>query len=275
MSETGLITSFSTLLASAVHYDQSTSVVLPPDWLQGRSTFGGLTAALSIAAAQQVARIPSTFRSAQFAFTGPVSGTVELQVEVLRRGRSSAYVAVDVICDHRLSGRAMILFAEDRPSAHRHVARDMPAVPLPDECPDFFVPPSSAPTFSHHFEARRALGSSLFSSASEPLLQVWVRHRDTDPGPSPPMARLVALADVVPPPVLALTHEFAPVSTMTWSIDVVLPEEGRASLDGRGWHLLTCRSDAVSDGYSSQEMTVWRPDGTRVLTGRQLVAAFF
>jgi hypothetical protein len=129
---------------------------------------------------------------------------------------------------------------------------------------------------SSHFEARHALGSTLFSGASDPAFNVWMRHRDSVLAPGPRLARRVALADVVPTPALALTHQIAPVSTMTWSIDMVLPDEGRDDLiDGRGWHLLTSRTDAISNGYSSQQMTVWRAGGTQVLSGRQVVAFLY
>jgi acyl-CoA thioesterase len=268
------MTGISQLLSSVVPHESGDSVVVPPDWLQGRTTFGGITAALSIASALSKRALPP-LRSAQFAFMGPVEGSVELVPQELRVGRSSAYVGVDVTCDSRLSARSLLLFAEGRESRHRSVPCDMPSVPPPEDCPDFFDSPD-APKFSAHFEARLALGSPMLSGASEPSYHVWVRHRDEDTTEVPAMTRLIALADVLPPPILALADVAAPVSTMTWSIDVVLPaDSAQDALDGRGWHLLGSHAEAMADGYSAQAMHVWRPDGTRVLTGRQVVAAFF
>lgn len=208
------MTPFSALLASVVPGEAGSSAVVPPDWMQGRSTFGGLTAAISLAAARERAMDPPPLRSAQFAFTGPVDGAVHLETEVLRRGRSSVFVGVDAVCDHRLSARALFLFAEGRESSVQQVQHDMPDVPSPDECPDFFEKPG-APEFTRHFEARLALGSPLLSGASDPSFHGWVRHCDTGAAGLPPMTRLIALADVLPPPVLALPTEMSPISTMT------------------------------------------------------------
>lgn len=269
------MTLFSLLLSGMVHEDRGSSVVVPPDWMQGRSTFGGLTAALCVAAARERVTDPPPLRSAQFAFTGPVGGKVSFENELLRRGGSSVFMGVDVVCEQRLSARALLLFAAGRDSVHRHVPRGMPDVAPPEDCPDFFGQPG-APQFTRHFEARLALGSPILSGATDLSFHVWMRHRGDSLTAEPPMARLLALSDALPPPVLALPVAFAPVSTMTWSIDVVLPDDGRDDLlDGQGWHLLSSRSDAVADGYSSQEMNVWRADGTRILAGRQVVAAFF
>jgi len=269
------MTGISQLLSSLASNGDGSAVVVPPDWLQGRTTFGGLTAALSLAAAYRKLGALPPLRSAQFAFTGPVEGEVQLSTDVLRQGRSSAYVGVDASAGGKHAARSLLLFSAGRPSAHRHVPGDMPSVPPPDACPDFFDSPH-APQFAAHFEARLAHGSSLVSGASEPSYHVWVRHRDDDAADAPPATRLVALADALPPPVLALANEPAPVSTMTWSVDIVVPDDaGTGLLDGRGWHLLGSAAEAIADGYSAQAMHIWRPDGTRILSGHQVVAAFF
>lgn len=244
---------------------------VPADWLQGRTTFGGLTAALSIAAArQQDASLPP-LRSAQFAFVGPVEGAVRMLPTVLRRGRSSAYVSVDVVSEGGLAARSLLLFAAGREASHRLLPGGMPVVPAPEACPDFFGA-AGAPAFTQHFEARFAGGSTLLSGADMADFRVWVRHRSDRA--APPTTRLVALGDALPPAILSMASSIAPVSTMTWSIDLALPDDPGTALDGQGWHLMESRADAIADGYSSQAMSVWRPDGVRVLAGRQVVAAF-
>ena len=269
------MTPISHLLSSLQPNERGHAAFVPSDWLQGRTTFGGLTAALSIASAHQMVADLPPLHSAQFAFTGPVEGNVQFIPEVVRKGRSSAYVGVDAFADGKHAARSFLLFSAGRPSNHRQIPQGMPAVPPPASCPDFFGS-EGAPQFAAHFDARLARGSALLAGASDPSYYVWVRHRDDAGQDVPAMSRLIALADALPPPVLALASVLAPVSTMTWSVDVVLPEDGpEDALDGRGWHLLGSEADAIADGYSSQAMHVWRPDGTRVLAGRQVVAAFF
>lgn len=244
---------------------------VPGDWLQGRTTFGGLTAALSIASAQRQEPGLPPLRSAQFAFVGPVEGAVRMLPTVLRRGRSSAYVSVDVVGEGGLAARSLLLFAAGRDASHRLLPGGMPSVPAPEACPDFFDGPG-APAFTRHFEARFAGGGRLLSGAGHADFRVWVRHRSDRE--APPTTRLVALGDALPPAILSMASSIAPVSTMTWSIDLAVPDDLASALDGRGWHLMESRADAIADGYSSQAMSVWRPDGVRVLAGRQVVAAF-
>jgi acyl-CoA thioesterase len=61
----------------------------------------------------------------------------------------------------------------------------------------------------------------------------------------------------------------APISTMTWTIDVAhVPE----SADG--WSLLWAGSEQASEGYSLQNMGMWTQSGDLVAVGRQAIAIF-
>ena len=71
---------------------------IPSDWLQGRTTYGGLSAALCHQAGRAFSR-DMPLRSAQIAFVGPTGGDVTLRAETLRAGKSSTYVGVDLLGD--------------------------------------------------------------------------------------------------------------------------------------------------------------------------------
>jgi len=81
---------------------------------------------------------------------------------------------------------------------------------------------------------------------------------------------LVALADAVPSPALVLFPEFAPFSTMTWSLDLTAANPTSAS----GWWLLDSTIDAADGGYASQDMSLWNDAGELVARARQMVAVF-
>jgi hypothetical protein len=69
---------------------------------------------------------------------------------------------------------------------------------------------------------------------------------------------------------MALFTRFGPISTMTWSLDVVgLPRE-----DDDGWRLLRSRAETIADGYSTQEMMLWDAGGRPLILARQNVAVF-
>ena len=239
------------------------------DWLQGRTTYGGLSASLCVEAARRSFGQFAPLRSAQFLFIGPVAGRVRMWPKLIRRGKSSVIVAVELQGEAGLAAQASLVFAVSRPSKYRYAGLSIPEVAAPADCPDFFGG-TWAPDFApHHFEARRAGGSALISAASDPDFLVWARHRDSDADGS--MAALVALADVLPPPALSLVESPAPLSTMTWMLDFLSGEDME---DPGNWRLLRSRAESVRDGYSTQSMAVWSMDGKLLLAGRQHVAVF-
>jgi acyl-CoA thioesterase len=62
----------------------------PSSWLQGRTTYGGLSAALSLQAVLKLAQseLPP-LRAAQFSFVGPVASDITFDSKVLRQGKSA------------------------------------------------------------------------------------------------------------------------------------------------------------------------------------------
>ena len=77
---------FTTLMRSGKQTgDHAMSFHVPETWMQGRTTYGGLTAALCLQAAMPTSG-GRQIRSAQVAFVGPVSGDVECTATLLREG---------------------------------------------------------------------------------------------------------------------------------------------------------------------------------------------
>lgn len=79
---------FSDLIDTVRH--QPDAVTIPPEWGQGRASFGGLVAALQYEAMR--ARVPADrpVRSLAITFVGPVAPDVPVsfQVDVLREGKA-------------------------------------------------------------------------------------------------------------------------------------------------------------------------------------------
>jgi len=142
----------------------------------------------------------------------------------------------------------------------------MPSVEPPNALPDFFSE-SFAPRFAGHFEARIAGGALPVSGAAKPEYLAWLRHRD----PSAPndITSLIALGDAMPPAALAMFAKFAPISTITWFVDVFSDR-----ISGAGWHLMQVEAETIGDGYSSQRMVLWDTTGAPVLIARQNIAIF-
>ncbi|HTZ70918.1 MAG TPA: thioesterase family protein [Acetobacteraceae bacterium] len=237
---------------------------VPDAWRQGRTTYGGLSAALCVAGVLRNHAAVPPLRAAHFTFLGPAAGALRIQSSLLRQGKNSVFVAADLHGEAGVATRATLAFGNARESRTSFAALPAPAVPPPDGCP-LFAPGRDKPRFASQFEIRVA------RRTSEPDFLMWVRHND-------PLARrgivgLIALADVLPPAAITLVSAAAPVSTITWSVDMVDPAAAEIG-DPEGWHLMQSRADHAADGYSSQAMALWNHTGAPVLVARQTVAIF-
>ncbi|MBP7815926.1 MAG: thioesterase family protein [Phenylobacterium sp.] len=246
----------------------SFSVTLPDDWLQGRTAFGGLSAALCWEAAQRSGEALPPLRSAQFAFVGPAGGQLRIEPTLLRRGKSAAFYSVDLFGDDTLAVRGLLAFGASRDSTLDQVDLPAPAVPGWDDCPTFFES-TDRRRFLQHFDSRFAAGARAFTPDAKPEMLVWLRHRDA--GASATLAALIALADALPPAAIVNFQPGAgPISTMTWSIDVL----SDAPRSESGWWLVRSTAQTAVQGYSAQDMAVWDDQGRPVMAMRQTVAIF-
>jgi acyl-CoA thioesterase len=260
-------TAFSTLLAQLTGDADGYGIDLPADWLQGRTAFGGLTAALSVTAALRSDADLLPLRSAQVMLAGPASGPLRLAVQPLRAGKSSRFLSVDVTGDAGFAARSLLSFGASRASQIDWQALPMPPA-LPPEQAEVFFKAGAGPGFSRHFETAIAGGARPFQPTATPELLLWVRHRDVAARQGLP--GLVAVADT--PPAAALVHfpAPAPFSTMTWSFDLLCD----APQTDDGWWLIQSRAETITNGYSAQSMTMWNRAGQPVLVARQMVALF-
>lgn len=261
------MTAYSDLIAQITPRDDGFSAQVTDDWKQGRTTYGGLSAALCVEAAQRAFPDAPPLRSAQFAFVGPAAGELSIQVKALRQGKSTLFVAVDLLGEQGVATHGVLTFGAARASEVSYVDAPCPAVAPPDSCEPFFPSdPNRAPHFSRQFEVKLAGGTRpLTGEAPEYLL--WIRHRDAA---ATSLSALIALADTPPPPAMALFPRFGPISTMTWALDVVgLPGEA-----DDGWRLLRSRAETIGDGYSTQAMDLWDAQGRPLVLARQNVAVF-
>ncbi len=234
----------------------------PPAWSQGRTLYGGLTAALCYRAAFR--HCTSPLRAAQFLFVGPASGHLALTSTLLRAGKSSCLVSAQCHADESLAASAHFAFAGARDSGVDRVAERLDWVfPEPDACEALIGPTGG---FHDNFDLRLAAGSPLCSGGKS-RFAAWVRYRD--PPGTDSMTALLALADALPPAAMASFPAPAPISTVTWNVEIA---HEPAAMEG--WFLLEAESEQTLGGQSMQAMRLWDEGGELVLAGRQLVAIF-
>ena len=240
-------------------------VQLSPWWMQGRTAFGGITAALALAATRQALPDLPRLRSMQVAFLRPLSDVVDFQVTLIRAGRTASFVQVDCLSGDALGARVTMVFGADRPSQIIHDFTPQPDIPDPDSLPEL-IRRSSAPNFFANFDARVISGDPLASGSDRPELIIWSRLRAPD-GVTPEIA-LICNADSLPPAAMTAFAERAPVSTITWSLDFAhMPER-------TDWLWCRTTSKQAADGYSVQDMELRDRKGHLIAGAQQLVALF-
>ena len=232
---------------------------IPPKWLQGRTAYGGLSAAIAMAATKAAYPDLPPLRSAQIAFVGPLSGDVSATPTLLRRGKNSAYLTCDVTSADGVGLHALFLFMASRPSAIDHLDLAAPDIAAPE---DTMVDPAKLPQgFLTNFDL------SVWN-ASNGTVRRWVRLKDR--AGLDPEIELVTIADALPPAAMTLANEWGPISTTTWQLNFVTNTVHTTD----GWWLLEARTLHAGHGSSSQTMTIWNRDGTPIATATQSVALF-
>lgn len=234
---------------------------IPETWQQGRTAYGGLSTALALHVAMGSDTDLPPLRSAQVAFIGPLSGEVTIRARRLRRGRNAAFVQADVESAAGLGLRATFVFMAPIKSKLDHSRGTVPDFPLPGPDAKTYLGMSAVP-FTQNFELvdqRDGLGPAEWLR--------WIRLRERDG--LDPTVELVAVADALPPAAIKLVGGLAPLSSMTWLLNLLGPPCTRD-----GWWLLRANADHARHGASSQQMNVWNADGVPVAEQMQSVAIF-
>lgn len=262
------MTSYTELLASLKrHDDHSVEAHIPETWMQGRTTYGGLTAALSLQGALGlVDDLP--IRTAQVAFVGPVGGDIAIKPTLLRRGKNTAFVSVDIVAESGVTAQSIFAFGKARQSAQHFDDMPMPDVRGPNEIKSFFRE-GPRPGFTQNFDMKGALGDPPISGSNSKSIGLWMRH--LDPQTPQDATAVLAIGDAPPPAVMSLLKEPARISSMTWMAEFMTDT---ITTDPEGWFFAQSTAQLAKDGYSSQSMRLWNRQGEPVLVGRQTIAVF-
>lgn len=257
------MTALTEILAAMTPVDDGWSGAIPADWMQGRTSYGGLSAAMALHAAQRCEPDLPPLRSAQIAFIGPLAGPVTVTATKLRRGRTAAFIQADVVSDAGLGLRATFVFMADQPSVVDFDQRALVAHRPPAPGTKLWSGPEGF--FAHNFEFLDLKDESLRPAD---LLR-WGRMKAHDG--IDPMVHVMAIADGLPPSAIRLFgKQIGPISSLTWIINLLTPAP--ATTDG--WWLLGAKSDFARNGCSSQTMTLHNAEGVLMAEGMQSVAIF-
>lgn len=242
-------------------------------WGQGRATYGGLVAAMLLARAEALVGAPERrLRTANVVFVGPVApGPARCDAEVLRAGSSATTVSGRIVQDGEVRATLIATFGVARETSVTVRAQaPAPQIPSPADVEPVPYVAGVMPEFFQHVELRFATGSPPFTGADEAAFGGWMRFRQ-------PPARfgdreLVALADAWPPGVAPLFHGPAPMSTLSWTFDLL--GDPPATADPSAHWQYDVRTIAAAGGYGQTTARIWDAQGALRALSRQTIAYF-
>lgn len=242
---------------------------------------GGIVAAFGLrAAAAELGDPAMALRTCTTVFAGQVAaGDLEIEVEVLRRGRSASQLLVSVRNTGAASGMTTVAVYGSSRRGPSFVDVAPPSVPPPQASRSWRdpLPPEAAgweprtTAFWERVESRTAVGHPPWEpfEAAASDVATWLRFDDPPrlaDGSLDPLA-LVVLADRMPGAVAErLGHGGDPWFAPSADLTVHLFEPLRTS-----WVLAHDRARWADDGWASAETTLWSEDGTMVAYATQMM----
>ncbi|MHB8680539.1 MAG: acyl-CoA thioesterase [Acidimicrobiales bacterium] len=227
---------------------------------------GGVVTALALRAmAAELDNPEERLRTLHTTFVAQVAhGPVDIDVEVLRRGRSMSHLRAEV--RNTGSGRGHVttgVFGTTRQGFDFTDLEPPHGLPLPDDCPSYRDPPpvdsgfEPMPFWTERVEGRPALGHAPWDDYEPGRAEraIWYRFYDTpmlDDGTIDPFA-LVVLVDSMPG---AVGEKVGPTDRMWFapSVDLTVHILGEARSP---WLLAHNRARFAGDGYASADMALW------------------
>jgi acyl-CoA thioesterase len=258
---------FSEILDSMTLRDGAWSAIIPDEWRQGRTVFGGLQAALMLRALRTLVPADIPLRVLQTTFVAPTaSEAVRVEARVLRSGKSAVHAKARLVDSDQTLSLVTAVFGSKRPSRVEVVPQQQP---VHSESPaEFQFVTGRAPNFTKHFGMRWLLGGLPFSGNPLPRAVIEVSMNDTAKTSE---EHVVAIADAIPPVALSMLDTYAPGSSLTWTLEIFRERLDELSL--KAWRL-DADLTAGRDGYTSQSVMVWGPGGEAVALSRQCMVVF-
>lgn len=241
---------------------------IDPVWVLRPLPQGGVVTAIALRAAEAELGDPTqTLRTLHTTFAAQVAqGPVEVDVEVLRRGRSMSHLRAEVRNPGAARGHlTTVIFGGPRKGFEFTDLAVPPDVPHPDDCPSFRDPPPDdagprfppMPMWEERVEGRAAIGTAPWETSvrTSSLRCAWYRFDERPLGPGgahDPLAAVV-VADTMPG---AVGERVGPRDEMWFSPSVDLTFHLLGTWRSE-WLLAVNTARWAGDGYASVDMALW------------------
>ncbi|CCQ10950.1 TesB-like acyl-CoA thioesterase 1 [Pseudoalteromonas luteoviolacea B = ATCC 29581] len=247
------MSTFDQLIAKAAINDSTTKLTFTDDWCQGRTAFGGISAAMLIAAMNEKVAPNRRLLSLSTNFVGPLLPDVAFSiiVEVLREGKNASQVLAKIVQNDDVAVVCQAAYAQKRDS-RIEVKVDKKCGLAPVK-PERILPyqAGAMPAFFQHVALNPQQGALPFSNATSSHLGGWMRFKET-PTQKMNEMHVAALTDAWPPTLLQKFSKPAPASSMSWYIEFI----DEIALDSDQWLGFEAITHHSAHGYGLEDANI-------------------
>jgi len=247
----------------------SESFFVPDSWAQGRTLYGGLTAAMLLVAIEKEVDNAKLLRTLNISFSAPASPNIELSIEteLLREGKNvaqwQARLMQQGVCCVQVNAAFGMALATNV-SVESCEIPDMASI---DE--SFLYPEGAGPRFTEYFEAYQATKDFPLLGTDGVQLGGWIKFKQAPEVMT--SAHLIALLDAWPPAISIRLTEFKAGSTVSWSIQFPNPLVEMKASEHLGF---LDELDHAADGFSYSRAKIWNNQGQLLALSYQTVITF-
>ncbi|AOT10523.1 acyl-CoA thioesterase [Pseudoalteromonas luteoviolacea] len=265
---------FETIISSCELNEQPSHLNVPSTWSQGRTVFGGLSAALMLKHMfNQLNDDDRRLLSFNCNFIAPLFATEPFTINttILRSGKSVTQIESRIEQRGSICLVSLACFGQQRPSNISVESQSTPSTlntHINDANTIQYVE-GIFPAFIQHVDLNIQAGAMPFSNAESTELHGWMKFKKM-PQKTALELYILALADAWPPTLLQLCDKPSPASTVSWYIEFLQPLE-TSMLDWVGYEAITHQA---SDGYGIEDAKVFSKTGELLALSRQTVAVF-
>lgn len=243
-------------------------------WGQGRTLFGGVSAAVALEKARQQIDDSRPLRSLSVSFCGATLANTDFQIhtQLLSEGKSVSQINGQITQNDKVVTQITACYGIERES---EIDIQAPAQHLPELGTGQRMSYISGltPEFVQHIDYEYTQGQFPFSNSQHNELAGWMRFNEA--GKQFSESHLVALIDSWPPVVLQKLKKLAPAATVTWNLEIVQPMSLlKEPLTAGEWLYYEAEIKQAHHGYVHTEAKVYSPDGTLIALSRQLVTIY-
>ncbi|AWB67916.1 thioesterase family protein [Saccharobesus litoralis] len=251
--------------------DPST-IIVPNNWTQGRTVFGGLSASLLLKAMfQKIKDETRQLRTINIHFTAPLLAEQSFSIvdTLLAQGKNTTSMRCEIIQGDRVCVSCIATFGKTKASKLTMKSElDLKKAP-PEK--GKFIPqiPMVTPKFLRHVDLAIDEGGLPFLGGSQSHYKGWMRFKQKPEQIT--TCHVLALIDAWPPAVLQMFKGPIPASTMTWNIEFTHSDLTDLPLDWLNYQVETLQAD---EGYAHTEAKICATNGELIALSRQCVAIF-